>query len=255
MDEEKKEELNIFAAAEAILFSVGEPVTVTKLAAILDRSEHEITAALDEGKDRYTGGIELVKLGNAYQLISKEEYGDFVREALGIKKNGAISKSSLEALAIIAYNQPTTKAYVEKVRGVDSSYAFGFLMSRELIEQCGRLDAPGRPILYKTTPDFLRVFGLNSLDDLPVTDNEEQGLEQITIDSTPDAAVNESDNKDSIKEPAASDEVSAEENINIPDNGESSNEKPSDAEPDNNETEVITDTNEADENVEVTGEN
>lgn len=180
---EPKEKKDIFSACEAMLFAAGEPVTAAKMAAILDVSEREIKETLDSSGDRFTGGVVLIKLGNAYQLTTREEYGDEVREVLGIKKNGAISKSSMESLAIIAYNQPTTKAYVEKVRGVDSSYAFGFLMSRELIEQCGRLDAPGRPILYRTTPDFLRVFGLTSLDDLPHVETDEDIMgEQLTLE-------------------------------------------------------------------------
>ena len=179
---EEEKSVDIFSACEAMLFAAGEPVTAARMAAAIDVAEREVIAELDSRKDEISGGIELIKLGNAYQLTAREEYGDCVRDILGIKKNGAISKSSLEALAIIAYNQPTTKAYVEKVRGVDSSYAFGFLMSRQLIEQCGRLDAPGRPILYKTTPDFLRVFGLSDLEELPYVDNEEPAAEQITLD-------------------------------------------------------------------------
>ena len=101
------------------------------------------------------------------QLATKEEYGDYVRNALGIRRGGNLSASSLEVLAIVAYNEPVTRAFIDTVRGVDSSYAVTSLADKHMIERCGRLDVPGRPILYRTTDDFLRVFGLNSLNDLP----------------------------------------------------------------------------------------
>ena len=104
------------------------------------------------------------------QLTTKEQYMPYIREALGIKRGGNLSASSLEVLAIVAYNQPVTRAYVDAVRGVDSSYAVGSLLAKNLIEACGRLDAPGRPMLYVTTDKFLRVFGLNSLSELPETE-------------------------------------------------------------------------------------
>ena len=104
------------------------------------------------------------------QLTTKEQYMPYIREALGIKRGGNLSASSLEVLAIVAYNQPVTRAYVDAVRGVDSSYAVGSLLDKNLIEACGRMDAPGRPMLYVTTDKFLRVFGLNSLSELPETE-------------------------------------------------------------------------------------
>ena len=156
------------ATIEAILFAVGYPIKYSKLAAVLELEEGQVEALVDEMTDTYVGrGVQLVKLGDSCQLCTREEYFDYVKDALGIKKNGALSKSSLETLAIIAYNQPVTKAYVEQVRGSDSSYAFGVLSDRGLIYVKDRLDVPGRPNLYATTADFLRIFGLSSLSELP----------------------------------------------------------------------------------------
>lgn len=157
---------------EAVLFASGHAVTYSKLAEIIGVSEEEISGAVDEYALEYdqsglVRGIQLLKLGRACQLTTKEVFIDYIKAALGVKEGGNLSKSSLESLAIIAYNQPITRAYVEQVRGVDSSYSINVLLERELIEVCGQLDVPGRPRLYGTTENFLRVFGLSSLEDLP----------------------------------------------------------------------------------------
>jgi len=157
---------------EAVLFASGHAVTYSKLAEIIGVSEEEISDAVDEYALEYdqsglVRGIQLLKLGRACQLTTKEVFIDYIKAALGVKEGGNLSKSSLESLAIIAYNQPITRAYVEQVRGVDSSYSINVLLERELIEVCGQLDVPGRPRLYGTTENFLRVFGLSSLEDLP----------------------------------------------------------------------------------------
>ena len=115
-------------------------------------------------------GIQLLTFPDTCQLCTKEKFLPYIREALGITRGGNLSASSLEVLAVVAYNQPVTRAFVDQVRGVDSSYAVNSLLDKGLIESCGRLDAPGRPMLFATTDKFLRVFGLNSLDDLPVTE-------------------------------------------------------------------------------------
>ena len=104
------------------------------------------------------------------QLSTKEEFLPYIREALGIKRGGNLSNSTMEALAIVAYNQPVTRSDVDNIRGVDSSYAMTSLIDKGLIEVCGRLEAPGRPMLYATSNKFLRVFGLSSLEELPVTE-------------------------------------------------------------------------------------
>ena len=109
----------------------------------------------------------LLTFDDSCQLCTMEQYGQYIREALGIRRGGNLSASSIEVLAIVAYNEPVTRAYIDTVRGVDSNYSVNTLCEKHLIEPCGRLDAPGRPMLYRTTEDFLRVFGLNSLDELP----------------------------------------------------------------------------------------
>ena len=174
------------ATIEAILFAVGYPVKYSKLASVLELEEGQVESLVDEMIDTYEGrGIQLVRLGDCCQLCTREEYLDYIKDALGIKKNGALSKSSLETLAIIAYNQPVTKAYVEQVRGADSSYAFGVLTERGLIYVKDRLDVPGRPNLYATTPDFLRIFGLSSLSELPTiaVDTPDEETDEDTEDT------------------------------------------------------------------------
>lgn len=115
-------------------------------------------------------GIQLLQFPSACQLATKEKYAPYIREALGIRRGGNLSASTMEALAVVAYNQPVTRTFVDDVRGVDSSYAVTSLLDKGLIEAAGRLEAPGRPMLYVTTDKFLRVFGLNSLDELPQTE-------------------------------------------------------------------------------------
>ena len=115
-------------------------------------------------------GIQLLMFPNACQLTTKEQYAPYIREALGIRRGGNLSASSMEVLAVVAYNQPVTRSFVDLVRGLDSSYAVNSLLDKGLIEAAGRLDAPGRPMLYVTTDKFLRVFGINSLDELPATE-------------------------------------------------------------------------------------
>ena len=125
--------------------------------------------------DSYNGekskrGIALLMFDDTCQLCTKEQYGPYIREALGIKRGGNLSASSMEVLAVVAYNQPVTRTFIDQVRGVDSSYAVNSLIDKGLIESCGRLDAPGRPMLYATTDKFLRVFGLRSIIELPATE-------------------------------------------------------------------------------------
>ncbi len=163
-------------ALEAILFAAGYPVSYEKLAATLNMQQKEMRGFVEDFAREYNSakrGILLLVMEDSCQLCSKERYKDYVRRAMGIKSSGKLSNSCLEALAIVAYNQPVTKAYIEQVRGVDCSWAVGMLCDKQLIEPRGRLDAPGKPILYGTTEDFLRVFGLNSLADLPGSDFQE----------------------------------------------------------------------------------
>ncbi len=159
---------------EAILFAAGHPMTYSKLGDVLGLTKETVRKIVETYAEEYNRpegeiprGIMLLTFPDSCQLCTREEFGEIIREALGIKKGGNLSQSSIETLAIIAYNEPVTRTYVETVRGVDTTYTIGVLVEKGLIAPCGRLDVPGRPLLYRTTPDFLRVFGLSSLEDLP----------------------------------------------------------------------------------------
>ena len=157
-------------AMEAVLFAGGDPIEVEKLASLFDITKNEVAivaAKLAERLAEKDSSFELCVLENAYQLCTKAAYGDVVQKFLEIKRTAPLSKAALEALAVVAYKQPVTKGYIEQVRGVDCSGIMNTLLNRELIQECGRLEAPGRPILYQTTPNFLRCFGLSSLKELP----------------------------------------------------------------------------------------
>ncbi len=157
-------------AIEAILFAAGERVEVSRLAFALDTDENEIAEAADALANSLAferRGIRILKLEGGYQMVSSGEMADYITKCLETRKPPKLSASQLEALTIIAYYQPATKAMVEQIRGVDSSYSVGALLNKKLIEEAGRLNVPGRPIQYKTTPDFLRTFGISSLEELP----------------------------------------------------------------------------------------
>ncbi|MBR6708462.1 MAG: SMC-Scp complex subunit ScpB [Clostridia bacterium] len=175
MDDAITDIKTITRAIEAILFAAGHPVSYEKLSEVLGLPAREVKRLVEHMSLAYNGedserGILLLVGEEGCQLCTREEFAPYIREALGIRRGGNLSTSSLEVLAVIAYNQPVTRSYIDAVRGVDSSYAVNSLLDRNLIESCGRLDAPGRPMLYATTPDFLRVFGLTSLADLPDAD-------------------------------------------------------------------------------------
>ena len=187
---------DIKRAIEAILFAAGYPVKYEKLSEVIGLSQRDIRGLVESMVSEYDGrGIQLLIYPDTCQLTTKEVFAPYIREALGIKRGGNLSASSLEVLAVVAYNQPVTRAYVDTVRGVDSSYAVTSLLDKNLIEAVGRLDAPGRPMLYGTTDKFLRVFGLSSLADLPETEALgvasaqaegviiEEDKSQLTIDS------------------------------------------------------------------------
>lgn len=164
------EQNDLQRALMAVLFAAGEPVDAGRLSAALCVDEDDIhreAQALIDTLSFHRSGIRILKLENAYQMCSSGEMAEYVTKTLETRKPPKLSPSQLEALTIIAYYQPATKAYVEQLRGVDSSYSVTALLTKKLIEECGRLNVPGRPILYRTTPDFLRTFGLNSLDELP----------------------------------------------------------------------------------------
>lgn len=153
---------------EAALFAAGFPVKFERLEEVLGLSHDDLLELLRSKAFEYKGrGIRLIMFSDSCQLCSNEEYEKQVKSILGMRSGGALSNSALEVLAIIAYNQPVTKAFIEQVRGVDSSYAVTTLGEKQLIEVTGRLDVPGKPNLYGTTDTFLRCFGLGSLDELP----------------------------------------------------------------------------------------
>lgn len=160
----------IEAAVEGILFAAGEPVRIDRICLALEMDEATVEKVLQRLADYYAferRGIRLVRMENSYQLCSAPDYADVIRSAFEIRKPAKLSQPALEVLTIIAYYQPTTRAYVDQVRGVDSAYTVSLLLDRKLIEECGRLQVPGRPHLYRTTKNFLRAFHLNSLEELP----------------------------------------------------------------------------------------
>ncbi len=168
-------------ALMAILFAAGEPVAASRLAESLCVDEAQIHEELKYLMDTLAfnrSGIRIVKLENAYQMCSASEQAEFVTKTLETRKPPKLSSSQLETLSVIAYYQPATKAYVEQIRGVDSGYSISALLTKKLIREAGRLNVPGRPFQYETTPDFLRVFGLQSLADLPPIEKVELSTNQ-----------------------------------------------------------------------------
>lgn len=175
---------NPSAAIEAIMFAAGYPMKYEKLAATLEISVSDVKRYVSELAEKYASddyGIMILMFPETCQFCTKERYAEPIKTALGIKRGGNLSASSMEVLAIIAYNQPVTRSFVDLVRGVDSNYAMNSLINKALIECCGRLDAPGRPMLYATTDKFLRVFGLNSTNDLPEVEMLRASEEQMEI--------------------------------------------------------------------------
>lgn len=172
------------AALEAVLFACGSPVSFDRLCEILDIAPDGLREAAEILRGRYSddrvSGIQLITVEDAYQLCTKAFVADNVKRALELRKAPPLSRASLEVLAIIAYNQPVTRSFIEMVRGVDSSSIVSSLMDKGLIAERGTLDAPGRPILFGTTDAFLRCFGLESIDDLPKTDLT-AGNEQMSL--------------------------------------------------------------------------
>lgn len=169
---------------EAVLFASGDPVPVARLSLVFGVPEEDILVTARKLADYYeknSRGIRLLKLGESLQLCSAPEHAKLIARVIEHRAAPKLSPGALEALAIIAYFQPVTRAYVEQVRGVDSSYTVSSLVAKGLIEPAGRLDAPGRPTLYRTTEAFMRVMGISSLDELPTLPdlNESDGLEKL----------------------------------------------------------------------------
>ena len=189
---ETMEMKEIESAIEGILFASGEPVHMDRICVAMEMDRPTVEQVLQRLMDYYAyerRGIRLLRIEDSWQLCSSPDYADTIRKAFEIRKPAKLSQPALEVLTIIAYYQPTTRAYVDQIRGVDSSYTMGLLQDRHLIEECGRLQVPGRPRLYRTTQTFLRAFHLNSLDDLPeMTGLEEDGqmrLDELGAEALP----------------------------------------------------------------------
>lgn len=173
----------LVSCLEAVLFAMGEPIEIERLSQALQESETTLENALNVLRERYSSedsGICLLKLENKYQICTKKKYADNIRAVIEVKKNAPLSQAAFEVLAIIAYNQPVTKAFVEQVRGVDCSSVISNLCQKSLIEEKGRLELPGRPLVYGTTSDFLRCFCLSGLEDLPALPQKEEESENNT---------------------------------------------------------------------------
>ena len=172
---------NLLATVEAVLFAVGEPIEIKRIAQALDVEIIVLSEALEILKEKYENddsGICLLKLDDKYQLCSKQIYADSIRRVIEVKKNAPLSQAAFEVLAIVAYNQPVTKAFIEQIRGVDCSAVISNLCQKSLIEEKGRLELPGRPLIYGTTPEFLKCFCISSLDELPDLPSSENAEEK-----------------------------------------------------------------------------
>lgn len=175
------EEKVIESVLEGILFAAGEPVDRERLAAVMGEDPMTVDEAATRLADQYRyeqRGIRILRLENAYQMTTAPDYADLIRRALETRKPPRLSPALLEVLTVIAYFQPTTRGYVEQVRGVDSSHSFRALLDQGPIEEAGKLSVPGRPTLFRTTPLFLKTFGLTTLEELPPlpTEGEESQL-------------------------------------------------------------------------------
>jgi segregation and condensation protein B len=184
----------LIAAVEALLFASGEPVELSRIAGALEVTIPEAQQAVDALQARMeeqNSGLEVIRLENCYQMTTCPKYIDPIRKLSQMRRNTPLSGAAFEVLSVIAYNQPVTKAYVEQVRGVDCSGVIGSLSSKGLIEECGRLDLPGRPLLYGTTKHFLRCFSLDSLEDLPPIPQPDKDAQQEVQETKMEAFVAE----------------------------------------------------------------
>ena len=167
---------NLVSTIEAMLFASGDPVEASKLAEVLDidiETVEKMLGHLSALYDERSSGLMIIRIDNKYQICTREKYSEEVRKLMEIKKNTPLSNAAFEVLAVIAYNKTVTRSFIEQVRGVDCSGPISSLVQKGLIEEKGRMDLPGRPLIYGTTDRFLRCFSLNSLEDLPDLEDEE----------------------------------------------------------------------------------
>ena len=172
----------IVSALEAVLFASGDPISIDRLSQVFEKTPEEVEKLIKELEiklEKNKSGFTVVRLENTYQLVTCEEYASYIKKAFDIKRRTPLSPASLEVLAVIAYNQPVTRAFIEQVRGVDCSGVVSTLVEKGLIEERGRLELPGRPLLYGTTKTFLRSFSLNDLSDLPPIPKENPEVNDI----------------------------------------------------------------------------
>ncbi|MCH5304429.1 MAG: SMC-Scp complex subunit ScpB [Ruminococcus sp.] len=190
----KPEKIN--SAIEAILFANGSSVEPSRIATALEISEAEAKERLEEIKNEYQNsgrGITIIKLKDSYQMVSVKEFAPQIRTVMDLRRNAPLSQAALEVLAVIAYNQPVTKSFVEQIRGVDCSGVIGSLTSKDLIEEKGRLELPGRPLIYGTTENFLRCFNISSIEELPPLpeDDEKPEEKEEDVQMTVEEIINE----------------------------------------------------------------
>lgn len=193
---------NLVSTLEAMLFAAGDPVEPAKLAEVLDIDIETIEKMLDylgAQYDEHGSGLMLIRVDNKYQICTREKYSEEVRKLMEIKKNAPLSNAAFEVLAVIAYNKTVTRSFIEQVRGVDCSGPISSLVQKGLIEEKGRMDLPGRPLIYGTTDRFLRCFSLNSLEDLPDLPQTEE-IESIAKDDSQTSLFDNENKSDILKE-------------------------------------------------------
>lgn len=193
---------NLISSLEAMLFAAGDPVEVGKLADVLEldiETVEKLLGTLGAQYDERNSGLMLIRIDNKYQLCTREVFSENVRKLMEIRKNAPLSNAAFEVLAIIAYNKTVTRSFIEQVRGVDCSGPVSSLVQKGLIEEKGRLDLPGRPLIYGTTDRFLRCFSLNSLDDLPELPKTEE-VEKISKDENQTSLFDDDNKKDDAKD-------------------------------------------------------
>lgn len=168
------------AIIEAVMFAHGDPITPEKLAEASGIDVETTAKLIEQLQRRYNvqeSGLQVIRLNDGFQITTRPEYSSYIKSALETRKQQPLSQAAMETLSIIAYNQPVTKSFVEQVRGIDSSSVVNTLVERDLLEEAGRLDLPGRPVAYRTTDTFLRCFGISSLKELPPLPNQEGQLD------------------------------------------------------------------------------
>lgn len=176
----KKDEM--ISAFEALLFASGEPISIERVAQVFEIEPEEVVSVMESLGDRLKknkSGLELVRMENTYQLATKTEYAEYIKKAFDIRRRTPLSPAALEVLAVVAYNQPVTKSFIEQVRGVDCSGVVTTLIEKGLVEERGRLELPGKPLLYGTTKNFLRCFSLNDLTELPPLPKTENDVNDV----------------------------------------------------------------------------